>query len=165
MTYRDVPVQDTLVSCSRPYSRIFRYRVPRLISSMRAASFLFQAAAASARAICARSASRRVGSRSGAWVVEVGIAFACRNSTSLPRITSAREQIARRGRRCSRAHGCFRATDRPGTARSLPPRTSWRRVGARWRHSTEPGNRDASTGMSTGRSRNEGSRIANALTR
>src|SRR4051794_24316107 len=70
--------------CSRAYSAILRYSVPRLMSSTRAASFLFHWTASSTREMCARSASASDGRRSGPegcsteWV--------CRNSTSCARI-------------------------------------------------------------------------------
>src|SRR5262245_29146161 len=71
VSYSDVLFRDVLVSGSRLYSTIFRYKVPRLISSTRAASFLFQETASSTRTMCARSASRSVGSRGGPSVTGI----------------------------------------------------------------------------------------------
>ena len=65
VSYSGVLFRDVLVSGSRLYSTIFRYKVPRLISRTRAASFLFHETASSTRTMCARSASRSVGSRGG----------------------------------------------------------------------------------------------------
>ena len=59
--------------------------MPRLISSILAASFLFQPASSSARMMCVRSASRSVGNFAG--VKDVGPTFACRNSMSVARMT------------------------------------------------------------------------------
>ena len=58
---REPPVRG---SGSRVYSTILRYSVPRLMSSTRAASFLFHCTASRTRTMCARSASASDGSRS-----------------------------------------------------------------------------------------------------
>ena len=105
--------------------------VPRLISSILAASFLFQPASSSARMMWVRSASRSVGSFAG--VNDVGPTFACRNSMSVARMTRPGADSAARETVLSSSR-ILPGQGTPEVATSPRARSSWRRVASRcWR--------------------------------
>ena len=83
-----------MASGSRPYSTIFRYSVPRLMSRISAACFLFQLTFSSTWLIWARSASRSDGIRSRGSTG--GASEAWRNSMSEPRMIRSGEDSAAR---------------------------------------------------------------------